>query len=151
MAFLGPFLHLFAGTSQEGVLHWMWMSSFLDSLGWAMLPLFMGLGLLTFSTRLQSDNRTVLGLVSMISVAIGCFYLAYTLISVKDFTNFQYYALLISIAIFSSILVYYMHRAVKSTEERLLKLIASLSSKEDELAYEEHMEDLTAALKNGND
>jgi amino acid transporter len=113
IAFFGPFLHLFARPDQEGVLHWSWMSSFLDSLGWAIFPLFMGLGLLSFSIRLQEDDRKVLSLVSIISVTIGCFYLAYTLISISDFSNMQYYGMITIIALFSALFLYYVHRALK--------------------------------------
>ncbi len=115
MAFFGPFLHLFAKTNQEGVLHWKWMSSFLDSLGWAMFPLFMGLGLLSFSVRLQEENRKVLTMISMIFVLIGCFYLAYTLISIEDYTNMQYYSMLTFISILSSLFLNYIHKVLKKS------------------------------------
>ena len=121
-----PFLHLFAKPGQEGVLHWKWMASFLDSLGWALLPLFIGMGLLVYSKRLQKHEGIILKIMSFGLIAIGSFYVAYTLISIRDFTNPQYYGMLSIIGITSTVFLYYLVGMVQTIEQKLKTMIDKL-------------------------
>lgn len=135
------------------------MSSFLDSLGWSLFPFFLGLGFFSFSKRLEKDNKIILSIISALLIAIGCFYLAYTLISIRDFTNGQYYSMLAFISMISTFLMVQMHKAIRTTERKLLNIIAALSRfivfKGKEIAgpekEEEYIKNYRIALKKGRE
>lgn len=116
-----PFLHLFAGPGQEGPLHWKWMASFLNSIGWALSLFFIGLSILTASTS-RSDRRirTIKGL-SL--VAVGMFYMSYSLLPIRDFSSQTYYIMLIAVSLASTCLIYMAHLLVVTKTERLKQVI----------------------------
>jgi len=124
----GPFLHLFADSGKEGPLHWAWEISFFDSLGWAMLPFFLGLGFFFVSMMiLEKVPKLVIKFTAISLIAIGSFYFAYTFISIRDFSNAGYYSLLSGIAVVSALMIWLTIRLYKTQEVRLLKIIASIS------------------------
>lgn len=117
----------------------------------------MGLGLFSFAKRLNDENKIILQSIATIAFSIGGFYIAYTLIPIRDFTNFQYYSILTVIGSASGILLVFTYRALKTTEQRLLTIIAALSrfvvGKGKELAgsenEQEYIKAYRGALKKG--
>lgn len=97
---LSPFMHLLALPGQEGILHWKWMSSFLNAFGWALLPIFVGL--VMFMDAVNKPQRFRAFLVT----SIGVYYVIYIFLpngNNFDFTPTTYY---ITVAIFAMLLTH---------------------------------------------
>ncbi|MAY23526.1 MAG: hypothetical protein CMC74_12160 [Flavobacteriaceae bacterium] len=119
IAFAGPFLHLFGDPEAQGPFHWRWMISFLDAFGWALFPLFMGLGLLSLSKKLPVEFKNVFQSIAFVCISIGGFYVAYCLIPIRDFTNTQYYFMLTFIGILTSVSCHFLMKMANYAEEKL--------------------------------
>ncbi|MEZ4857215.1 MAG: hypothetical protein R2781_00205 [Flavobacteriaceae bacterium] len=126
IAFTGPFLHLFGNPEAQGPFHWRWMSSFLNAFGWALFPLFMGLGILSLSKKLPVAFKNAFQSLSFVSIAIGGFYIAYCIIPMSDFTNLQYYFMLSFMGILTAIAGHYLMKMASYAEEKLKAAIDRL-------------------------
>jgi len=144
IAFSGPFLHLFGNPEAKGPFHWRWMISFLDALGWALFPFFMGLGLLSLSKKLPFDFRNALQSIAFVSISIGGFYIAYCLIPIKDFSNFEYYIMLSFIGIGTSVVCHHLLKLANYAEDKLKaaldRLITFIVKAEDKYIPKEKKE-----------
>ncbi|MEZ4779206.1 MAG: hypothetical protein R2786_07450 [Flavobacteriaceae bacterium] len=160
IAFTGPFLHLFGDAEAQGPLHWRWMTSFLNAFGWALFPLFMGLGLLSLSKKLPLEFKNALQSIAFVSIAIGGFYIAYCVIPIKDFTNLQYYFMLSLIGILSAFACQYLMRLANYAEDKLKAAIDRLitfivraegnyvRSEKKETYFNDYIEELNQINKN---
>ncbi|MEP0266608.1 hypothetical protein [Dokdonia sp.] len=119
LACFSPFLHLFARVGQEGVLHWRWMASFLDSIGWALFAFFIGISMLIDIKQVNQELKPAHRIKAYLVTCIGLFYIAYTFIAIKDFTNAQYYSLLSGIAIGLTVFAYLTNKYYTPLEEKL--------------------------------
>lgn len=126
LAVFSPFLHLFAPNGQEGVFGWKFMSSFLDAIGWALFAFFLGLSLLFEATSRIDSFKSVYIIRAMIVIWVGVFYIAYAIIPIKDFTNFQYYTSLTLIAVGVSMFSYGFVKAKKWVDHKLREVIRNL-------------------------
>lgn len=88
LAVLAPFLHLLAKPAQPGILHWAWMSSFLNALGWALLAFFIGIVIIIEARHKHQRLRGIL------VTSIGIYYIIYIFFPNGknfDFTPTTYY------------------------------------------------------------
>ena len=126
MGLFAPFIHLLVDQSAEGVFGWAYMTSFLNAIGWALLPLFLGISMMLEANTSDREYKTAKRIQAFLVVSVGVFYLAYTLIPIKDFTDGQYYTMVSFIAVLGAFLMYFMSKAIKSTEEKLKAIIRHL-------------------------
>jgi len=116
-AVFSPFLHLFAKSGQEGPLHWKWMSSFLNALGWALFAFFIGFVMLLDAKDQVKEKRLPSVFRSSLVLGIGIYYLLYIFFpNAKnfDFSKPVYYAALGAVSSFASIIIVLFVKAEKS-------------------------------------
>jgi hypothetical protein len=104
------------------------MASFLDSLGWALCALFIGISMLIDSKLMNKEVRLPHTFKAYLVIGIGFFYLAYTFFAPKDFPKGYYYQVLTSIAIVMTIFAFLINKYYKTTEENLKTIIRTLFS-----------------------
>ena len=117
---------------EEGILHWKWMSSFLDAMGWAMLPLFFGFSYL-MHYNLETEKYQKKGLLFKATAAIGTgvFHISYCLISIRDFQDYPrivYYLWLLVIAIICTFILRYGNRKYIKSEIKFRRIISVLGT-----------------------
>ena len=123
-----PFWHLFATTGQKGILHWRWMSSFLNALGVPFLAICIGLLLKYASKMIPEHNfKFVFNTIGNVVVYIGGYYLLYVFIAIKDFSNGVYFSFLALLSILLFFIIIYINKGALKSERKLRKALDSIS------------------------
>lgn len=113
------FWHLFAGFSQEGILHWKWMSSFLNAFGMAIFGICIGLVLKFTSNQITNEYKKPIRAISKVVIYTGCYYLLYVLLPIKDYSNTTYFGTLSVLTVAVYFIVLGLNKAVITTEDKL--------------------------------
>jgi hypothetical protein len=134
-----PFLHLFTKFGQEGILHWKWMASFLNSIGWALAILFLGISMLIDLKDKLPETKTIHRIKALLVLCIGLFYVAYTFIAIRDFSNTIYYTMLAGIAITLTFIIYLANRYYTSVHEKLKIAFSRIYNFANQVAPDNHI------------
>ena len=124
---LAPFAHIFVNQSKEGILGYPYMASFLFAIGFPLAFISVGVMLHYCATKMESDFKKGFSFISYMIVAIGGFYIAWSLIPAQDFTRVTYYGTLVSLTIVLVIAIKYLNKAVITAEEQLKGIIRMMN------------------------
>lgn len=114
---LAPFLHLLASPSSSGYFGFSFMSSFLNALGLPISLISVSLLLMFLSRQIQNEYSSPFKLISILVLAVGCIYLLYVFIPMKDFSTLFYYTMIAVLGSALAFIVIKIHKAVMVVEE----------------------------------
>lgn len=123
-----PYVHVrYNNTDIEGILGFKWMSSFLFALALPSVLVSAGLIIRFMSTKIDGAYTIFFRLLSLITIASGGFFFAWTFYPMTgDFSSSTYYIVLSVFAIAFAYASRFIQRAFISSEEKLKTIIRLL-------------------------
>lgn len=129
VALFSLFLHLFEVFYDPAAPGWFgfkYMNSFLYAAGIPFFAISVGLLLKYAVAQIENDYKYVFGVLANLVLLVGCFYLFYTFLPIKDFDRTTYYTLILVLGFGFLKLMVMFHVIALKTETRLRLIIKKL-------------------------